>query len=46
LAHLSPARFERINRMGCSLKVLVLLVTGFQNKGIHFVSPHDRLLTQ
>ena len=35
----------KLDRLGRSLKDLVLLVTGFQEKGIHFVSLHDHLDT-
>ena len=35
----------KLDRLGRSLKDLVMLVTGFQEKGIHFVSLHDLLDT-
>ena len=35
----------KLDRLGRSLKDLVMLVTGFQEKGIHFVSLHDHLDT-
>lgn len=35
----------KLDRLGRSLKDLVTLVTGFQDKGIHFVSLHDHLDT-
>ena len=35
----------KLDRLGRSLKDLVTLVTGFQEKGIHFVSLHDHLDT-
>ena len=33
----------KLDCLGGSLKDLVMLVTNFQEKGIHFVSPHDHL---
>jgi DNA invertase Pin-like site-specific DNA recombinase len=35
----------KLDRLGCTLKDLVTLVTGFQDKGIHFVSLQDHLDT-
>ena len=35
----------KLDRLGRSLKDLVTLVTGFQDKGIHFVSLQDHLDT-
>ena len=35
----------KLDRLGRSLKDLVTLVTGFQEKGVHFVSLHDHLDT-
>lgn len=35
----------KLDRLGRSLKDLVSLVTGFQDKGVHFVSLHDHLDT-